>query len=75
MKNLKDIIIGIFAGIGVMTLLMGNNPQSEQNGKYMFDVEYIDVIKNIHRIDTKTGVLEKWSDRTGWEVVIPRKDK
>ena len=30
MKNLKDIIIGIFAGIGVMTLLMGNNPQSEQ---------------------------------------------
>ena len=75
MKSLKDIIIGIFAGIGVMILLMGNNPQSEQNGKYMFDVEYIDIIKNIHRIDTKTGVLEKWNDRTGWEVVVPRKDK
>jgi len=30
MKNLKDIIIGIFAGIGMMSLLMGSySPQSQ----------------------------------------------
>ena len=39
MKNWKDKVLGIFAGIGIMSLLMASNNQSSQNGIFAFLIE------------------------------------
>jgi len=57
MKNWKDKVLGIFTGIGIMVLLMGNkNVQNRGNGYYQMEI-YVDRNgdQTIYLLDTSTG--------------------
>tara|TARA_B100000586_G_C20008385_1_gene383537 strand:+ start:568 stop:783 length:216 start_codon:yes stop_codon:yes gene_type:complete len=62
MKNLKNIIIGLFTVIGVMVLLMGNNNVQKENGRYQISVTDDGVMQYIYLLDTRTG--EVWSKKS-----------
>ena len=56
MKNWNDKIIGIFAGIGIMAILMSSYSQQSQNGKYMVAIGVDDDKGSIIlKMDTQTG--------------------
>ena len=61
MKNLKDKIIGPFAIIGVMVLLMGNNNLQNNNENYKISpIPLNNGSTNVYLLDTKTGKV--WVD-------------
>ena len=62
MKNWKDKVLGMFAIIGVMVLLMGNNNVQKENGRYQISVTDDGVIQYIYLLDTRTG--EVWSKKS-----------
>jgi len=69
MKNWKDKILGIFAGIGLMSLLIcSTSLQSQsqsQNGKWMIAVGIAESNRDlILKMDTQTGQVYRW-DRLG----------
>ena len=56
MKNWKDKVLGIFAGIGIMSLLMASNNQSSQNGRYIISISESGNIGIIMtKMDTQNG--------------------
>ena len=57
MKNLKDKIIGLFAIIGVMVLLMGNNNLQSENERYQISTTGDGVLRYIYLLDTRTGEI------------------
>ncbi len=64
MKNWKDKVLGMFAIIGVMVLLMGNkNVQNRGNGNGYYQMEII-VDRNgneqIYLLDTSTGQIARY---------------
>ena len=70
MKNLKDKIIGPFAIIGVMVLLMGNNNLQNNNENYKISpIPLNNGSTNVYLLDTKTGKV--WVEYRGkWEEQI-----
>ena len=69
MKNWKDKVLGIFAGIGVMALLMANNNVQSENGRYQISIPG-DSGTYKYLIDTRTG--EVWYERGNvWIKNIP----
>lgn len=70
MKNLKDKIIGLFAIIGVMVLLMGNNNLQNNNEKYKISpIPLNNGSTNVYLLDTRTGKV--WKEYRGkWEEQI-----
>ena len=70
MKNLKDNIIGLFAIIGVMVLLMGNNNLQNNNENYKISpIPLNNGSTNVYLLDTKTGKV--WVEYRGkWEEQI-----
>ena len=80
MKNWKDKVLGIFAIIGVMALLMGNYLQKpkisvgitqNENGRYQISAGGDNKLSRyIYLIDTRTG--EVWYERGNvWVKNIP----
>ena len=62
MKNLKDKIIGLFAIIGVMVLLMGNNNLQNNNENYKISpIPLNNGSTNVYLLDIRTGnfILKK----------------
>ena len=57
MKNLKDKIIGLFAIIGVMVLLMGNNNFQSENERYQISTTGDGLLRYIYLLDTRTGEI------------------
>ena len=72
MKNWKDKVLGIFAGIGLMALLMANNNVQSENGRYQISTTG-DSGAYKYLIDTRTG--EVWREkRDRWtEEILPLK--
>tara|TARA_B100001121_G_C18510561_1_gene536470 strand:+ start:267 stop:497 length:231 start_codon:yes stop_codon:yes gene_type:complete len=60
MKNIKDIILSIFAIIGLVALLTGASIQERQIGKYQIDCEFrtSDTSRpHCVTLDTETGEI------------------
>ena len=70
MKNLKDKIIGLFAIVGVMTLLMGNNNLQINSEKYKISpIALNNGNTNVYLLDTRTEKV--WKEYRGkWEEQI-----
>ena len=64
MKNLKDKIIGVLSGIGIMAVLMSSYSQQNQNGKYMVAIGVDDDKGSIIlKMDTQTGETYRWDKK------------
>ena len=63
MKNWKDKVLGIFAGIGVMALLMGNYAQQP---KGVWEMHMHPVLKAYTSINTETGEV-RFYDLKGYD--------
>ena len=64
MKNWKDKVLGIFAGIGIMSLLMASNNQSPQNGRYIISTsERGNVGIIITKMDSQNGDMWRWDKK------------
>ena len=63
MKNWKDKILGIFAAIGVMSILMGSYSQQSESGKWMIAVVNTQNNELILKMDTKTGEVYRWDKK------------
>ena len=63
MKNWKDKILGIFAAIGVMSILMGSYSQQSESGKLMIAVGNTQNNELILKMDTKTGEVYRWDKK------------
>ena len=63
MKNWKDKALGILAGIGLMSLLMGSYSPQSQTGKYTMTTYRNDIA----RMDTQTGIVYLWKYNYGWD--------
>ena len=64
MKNWKDKVLGIFAGIGIMSLLMASNNQSSQTGRYLIstsDRGNVGII--ITKMDSQNGDMWRWDKK------------
>jgi hypothetical protein len=62
MKNIKDIIIGIFTVIGVLALVTGftNKVVENEVGTYQIEIESIENgWGTLYRLNTKTGEIVK----------------
>ena len=60
MKNIKQIIIGSFAIIGILTIITGFNTKIQENevGTYQIEVESIEGgWGSLYRLNTKTGEI------------------
>ena len=60
MKNIKQIIIGSFAIIGILTIITGFNTKIQENevGTYQIEVEYIaNGWGSLYRLNTKNGEI------------------
>ena len=70
MNNLKDKIIGLFAIIGVMVLLMGNNNLQNNNENYKISpIPLNNGSTNVYLLDIRTGKV--WKEFRGkWEEQI-----
>ena len=70
MKNLKDKIIGLFAIVGIMTLLMGNNNLQINSEKYKISpIALNNGNTNVYLLDTRTEKV--WKEYRGkWEEQI-----
>jgi len=63
MKNWKDKVLGIFAGIGLMSLLMGNYVQQPKGVWELHEVDEGE-ISRAYVINSQTGVIKKLA--RGW---------
>ena len=63
MKNWKERILGIFAAIGVMSILMGSYSQQSESGKWMIAVGNTQNNELILKMDTKTGEVYRWDKK------------
>ena len=64
MKNWKDKVLGIFAGIGIMSLLMASNNQSSQTGRYLISTsERGNVGIIITKMDSQNGDMWRWDKK------------
>lgn len=74
MKNLKDKIIGLFAIIGVMVLLMGNNNLQSENERYQISTTGDGVFRiHIYLLDTRTGKIWRKKGKIWIEEMPPLK--
>jgi len=67
MKNIKNIIIGIFAFIGVLVIITGltNNTVQNDAGTYQIIIESTDSgWGTLYRLNTKTGEIKKIKQST-----------
>jgi len=77
MKNLKDKIVGIFAGIGIMSLLMGtySGPTQQVNYGAPESHEWEMTIREdasvAYLINKKTGEVRKY-DANSSRYIIPK---
>jgi|TARA_B110000263_G_scaffold178589_1_gene156256 hypothetical protein len=63
MKNWKDKVLGILAGIGLMTLLIGSTSSQSQNGKWMITLGVSQNNEIILKMDTQTGQVYRWDKK------------
>tara|TARA_B110000263_G_scaffold194272_1_gene172511 strand:+ start:337 stop:576 length:240 start_codon:yes stop_codon:yes gene_type:complete len=63
MKNWKDKILGIFAVICVLSLLIGSTSSQSQNGKWMIAVGTSQNNEIILKMDTQTGQVYRWDKK------------
>ena len=63
MKNWKDKILGIFAVIGILSLLIGSTSAQSQNGKWMIAVGTSQNNEIILKMDTQTGQVYRWDKK------------
>jgi len=63
MKNWKDKVLGILAGIGLMTLLIGSTSSQSQNGKWMIKLGVSQNNEIILKMDTQTGQVYRWDKK------------
>jgi len=63
MKNWKDKVLGILAGIGLMTLLIGSTSSQSQNGKWMITLGASQNNEIILKMDTQTGQVYRWDKK------------
>jgi|TARA_B110000014_G_scaffold16980_1_gene11180 hypothetical protein len=63
MKNWKDKILGIFAVIGMLSLLIGSTSSQSQNGKWMIAVGTSQNNEIILKMDTQTGQVYRWDKK------------
>jgi len=61
MKNWKDKVLGIFAGIGVMALLMGNYVQQPKGIWEMHITNHTSDDGVAYSINTETGEVRKYN--------------
>ena len=61
MKNWKDKVLGIFAGIGLMSLLMGNYAQ-QPKGVWEMHFHEEGAFSHYYSINTQTGEVRKYED-------------
>jgi len=64
MKNWKDKVLGIFAGIGLMSFLMGNYVQQPKGFWSMHQVNESSGTTRAYTINSETGEVRKLS--RGW---------
>ena len=63
MKNWKDKILGIFAAIGVMSILMGSYSQQSETEKWMIAVGTAENNELILKMNTRTGEVYRWDKK------------
>jgi hypothetical protein len=63
MKSWKDKILGIFAVIGMLSLLIGSTSSQSQNGKWMIAVGTSQNNEIILKMDTQTGQVYRWDKK------------
>tara|TARA_X000001036_G_C20595718_1_gene772767 strand:+ start:712 stop:951 length:240 start_codon:yes stop_codon:yes gene_type:complete len=79
MKNLKDKIISIFAGIGIMSLLMGAYSEQSQRVNYgtpeshEWEMIIRDDASVAYLLNKKTGEVRKY-DANSSRYIIPKLD-
>ena len=61
MKNWKDKVLGILAGIGVMVLLMGNYAQQPKGIWEMYITNHTTDDGVVYSINTETGEVRKYN--------------
>jgi len=77
MKNLKDNIIGMFAVIGIMTLLMGSYSEQSQRVNYgtpeshEWEMIIRDDASVAYMVNKKTGEVRKY-DANSSRYIIPK---
>ena len=65
MKNWKDKVLGIFAGIGIMSLLMASNLQQAPKGVWQMHIaDQINGNGVVFTLNTETGEVRKMEERT-----------
>jgi hypothetical protein len=67
MKNWKNKVLGMFAVIGLMSLLIGSTSSQSQNGKWMIAVAAgggaAQNNELILKMDTQTGEVYRWDKK------------
>ena len=63
MKNWKNKVLGIFAIIGLMSLLISSTSSQSKNGKWMIAVGAAQNNELILKMDTQTGQVYRWDKK------------
>ena len=63
MKNWKNKVLGTFAVIGLMSLLISSTSSQSQNGKWMIAVGAAQNNELILKMDTQSGQVYRWDKK------------
>ena len=59
----KETVIGIFAAIGIFTVITGFTTDEKEVGRYQIAVGVKGVKTQLYRVDTKTGIIVDINER------------
>mgnify|MGYP006101849855 CR=1 FL=1 len=59
----KETVIGIFAAIGIFTVITGFTTDEKEVGRYQIAVGVKVVKTQLYRVDTKTGIIVDINER------------